>query len=403
MTESPAKGSPSGPSGGAGKANGSPSHAGGGADPRGSDQKATNMDGASQGPGLARLQRQIERLDEQDDPAWSWNELRYWLRDFRNLKETTVNERIRHLRFMQDYSEERGGPSVNLNGTRVDLWRTFLMYWNYRQDHDDHAGAGALGNDRKAVKALGDFLRMPDNVWPSAPTSPQTEQWVPHPAQVSEILHYDFATPRTYENYLIRYWLWFSFMVGVRPPSELYAARVDDIDLDTGTLLIREPKKGDRRRRVVLEPDRLVDGHRNQSLEKWINHREKCNPKTNALFPKPDGTEFGSSASMAMWIKRRVWAADMEKDTHRKKRGPFEWWKPYVARHWNLSARLIAWDYNFEEVAQFAGHEDTQKVKNRYARDAKALQSAWGDNWIHRALKPPSDDSRSHRNPFATP
>lgn len=374
MSESPASGSPSGPSGGAGKANVGPSHAGGGQDPLGSDPRAKTMEEAWEDPRLARLRDQIEKLDE-SDADWTWDELRYWCRKHKRLKESTWKGHRRQLRFMATYEDQ----PVIIDGTRSQLVRSFYLYFDYREDHDDNAGPGALKNDIRAVKLLGSFLGIPDNVWPTQPKVSREQKKIPPPEAVSEMLHWEW-TPnprRKYRNGLVRYFLFFSFMLGLRSPSELYQLSVHDINLDRGTIVVTEPKKGNERRTVYVEPERLMDGHKNYSVEKWLHTwRPKCDPETDALFPQPDGTAYSSKFALRQGVMRVV-------DRHPE----FSWVHPYLGRHWSVNARLIDWDFDYDRVANWHGHESVDRTRNSYESGARVLKKSYDDNWLMRALR----------------
>src|SRR5207247_2722952 len=95
------------------------------------------------------------------------------------------------------------------------------MYVTVREQIDG-CEATALKGDHHAIRALGAFLSIPDNVWPTCPTVVVKEsRWVPSPEQVHDLLQSRFGPTRSYEHHLTRYMLAYSFGIGVRPPSAL--------------------------------------------------------------------------------------------------------------------------------------------------------------------------------------
>lgn len=339
------------------------------------------MDEAWNEPFMSRLRNQLTALGE-EELEWAWRDLRWYWSHQKNYAESTIDDRLRKLRHMESYEAQ----PVTFDGTREDLVQSFHLYYMHRKERDADAGAGALENDLKAIKSLGAFLGIPKNVWPSYPNTPPREKPVPAPELVSRMLRTAY-TPnpwRTYDNQLARYFLFFTFLIGMRPPSETYEMSVHDVNLDLGTVTITEPKKGDRRRTVYVEPQRLMTGHKNMSVEKWLDHRRKVDPETDQLFPQPSGEPWASERTL------RNHVCDLVQDE-------YPWWHPYMGRTWSVNARLVDWDHDYGRVAQFHGHEKVDRTKNDYEQSARALEKVFdppGDepSWIQRALQPVPED-----------
>lgn len=320
-----------------------------------------------------RLQAQLERLEPLWQADWTETDLRIWWTDFQENQESTLEKRLTHLDFMASYE----AAPVELHGSLRDLVESFYLYYRVRKTEDPDAGHGALANDLKAIKTLGGWFGIPTEVWPKVPSPPDEERWLPSPEQVYDLLHtqYEPNASRDPANALIVYLLVFDFGIGVRFPSEAYAARVHDVDLDNRTLLIREPKKGDKTRRIYVEPEWLIDGRTRLSMRNWLRWRDKMDPTTDALFPRPDGTAWPSKEALNQHLKRRV-------------KPHFEWFYSYLGRHWCATARLIDWQ-DYGRAADWLGHAKVDRVRNEYGREWRVWRQTHGDDWLERAWQRP--------------
>jgi len=321
-----------------------------------------------------RLQTLLERFEGVWDEEWREEDLRFWWTEFEQNKESTLEKRLNSLEFMATYEP----APVQLHGSLRDFVESFLIYWKVRKTQDSDAGHGALQNDLKAVKTLGSWFEIPDGIWPKAPAPPDEDRDLPSPEQVYDLLHtqYEPNASRDPANALIVYLIVWAFGIGARIPSEAYAARVQDVDLEAGTVLIREPKKGDRTRRLYIEPEWLCTGRTRLSLANWLTWRDKMNPTTDALFPRPDGSAWPSKKALNQHLKRRV------KEHH-------GWFNGRLGRHWCATARLIEWDGDYGRAAEWLGHEKQDRVRNVYGRAHRVWKQTYGGDWLERAWQRP--------------
>lgn len=321
----------------------------------------------------ARLQATLRSMREGTADDWTMADFENYLRFFKRRQPETIRKTIGQLEFMARHNLF----PVTLHGSRADLVESFSMYATAREQIDK-ASPSALRNDHKAVRALGAFRSIPENVWPTSPPLVEGEPAsVPSPEQVFDLLHTNYAPRYSYENMLTRYMLAFTFGFGVRAPSEVWALRVGDVDLSHGSLVITEPKKSGRRRAVVVEPAWLMNSARRMSLATWMEKwRPLSNPATDALFPNVDGKAFSSKFALAQFLKRAV-------------QPRFPWYHPYVARHWSCNARLIDSGRDWNAVARFHGHENVKMTMNTYAPAVELHERKFGKNWLTRAFGRP--------------
>lgn len=346
-----------------------------------------------------KLQATLRALREGSASNWTMDEFIQYLLFYKRRKPKTVDDYRRQLNFMARHAI----APVQLKGTRTELVESFSMYVTVREQVEG-CPPTSLKNDHHAIRALGAFLGIPDNVWPTCPTVVVKEsRWVPRPEQVYELLHSQFGTTRSYEHQLTRYMLAYSFGIGVRPPSELLTIRVPDIDLDNGVIVITEAKKGSRRREQVIKPRWLCDAENRLSIKRWIEGpRNLCNPQTDALFPNVDGHPFTTTEACGQFLKRHVCGDERREwrcwDEDDPRPGPrFPWYQPYISRHWSCNARLIEtayrvkgqWQYDWNAVARWHGHESVKMTMNTYARAVEVNHQKYGDNWLTRAFGRP--------------
>lgn len=331
-----------------------------------------------------RLRTTLNRLDEETPPEWTFDDLIVHLRHYKRMAEGTIRKRILQLQLMERHPH----APVRFNGTRRVVVETFGFYVNYRENVD-HCGSGALVNDHKAIRALGDFLGIPPNVWPTQPTQPaHSDMELPSPEQIYELLHTDYLPnhERNYDNALLRYMLAISIALGFRFPSEAWAAKVTDLNLDRHTIVVTEPKKSRKRRLVLIEPEWMCCGRNVMNLQQWLRWRAKVEPRTDALFPRADGTPFPSPDAM----RKRLYDVVIPR---------FPWFNPYMTRHWSVNARLVEWEFDYARVAQFHGHESVNMTKNRYEHSSRVFHRVHGQNWIDRAFRRPPQKRRIDKGP----
>lgn len=323
-----------------------------------------------------RLRFQLANLDalfadRLDD--WSFDEYLEWLKDYKGRQPSTIDRQYRALRRMANHPVQ----PLKLDGTPRELVESFYEAYRYAVDVEDR-GPGALKNDFEAVRSLGAFLGVPRDVWPAQPTNPRKERdLLPTPEEVHALVHADYTpnAAKNYENQLIKYLLVYDFGIGARLPSEAWVLKVGDFDPATHTIVITEPKKGSPRRRLLIEPEWLCCGVTRPSLAQYA---EAWRPKvdvggTDAFWLKPNGEPFPTPGALGRWLSRRV-----------KKR--FPWFYPYLGRTWTANARLIDWDFDYQRVAQWLGHDKADRLRKSYEQDARIHQRLYGEHWIYRAF-----------------
>lgn len=318
----------------------------------------------------SRLRTKLDQLKVPHND-WTTDELVMYLRDYKRRNPSTIQKRLAHLRFMQEHE----AMPVRMHGSRYEVVNSFYLYVRYRETVEG-ARHGAVINDHKAIRTLGDFLGIPREVWPTAPTAPKTdERWLPTPEEVYDLLHADY-TPRpnvSYENALVKALLLLDYGIGVRFPSEAHALKLRDFDPDRHLLVITEPKKSGRRRTLLLEPEWLCCSKQHASLANYLKWRDKVDPerKQEAFFLKPDGTPFASKFGMLKFVRGHV-----------VKR--FPWFHPYQGRHWCANARLIEWGFDATRVADWLGHEAVDMTRRAYDHNARLYARLYGTDWLAR-------------------
>lgn len=316
------------------------------------------------------------RLEEIKTPVqdWTTEELEMYLRDYKRRKRSTIRTRLCQLRFMENYAP----MPVKLHGTRYELVQSFFLYSRVREE-EEKAPATTLINDHKAIRSLGDFLGIPREIWPTAPTEPKNdERELPSPEDIYDLLHADY-TPRpnvSYENALVKALLLLDFAVGVRFPSEAHSLRLRDFDPERHILTITEPKKSGRRRTVLIEPEWICCSARQASLANYLAWRKKVDPegREDAFFLKPNGRPFHSKFGLSKFL-----------NDHVKPR--FPWFHPYLGRHWCANARLIDQGFDYARVADWLGHERLDMTRREYEHGARIYERLYGRHWLDRIAR----------------
>lgn len=324
------------------------------------------------------LRNQLEALKE-PFPEWSMDEFEMYLRDYRRRQPSTIQCCKRYLAFMELHPH----MPVHLHGDRFQLVNSFFLYVRYREVVEK-AGPGALRNDHKAIRALGGFLGIPDNVWPTAPTALATdERWMPMPEQVYDLLHASYS-PKPFvgfQHHLVRGLLVFDFLIGPRMPSEAYALRVADFNPDRHTLVITEPKKSGRRRTLLVEPEWACCSTRHPSLQNYLDQRDKVAERSQEVFfVQENGLPFASKDTLRNFLDENV-------------KPQFPWFYPYLGRHWCANARLIDSGHNYIQVADWLGHEDVNMLRREYEHNAKLHERLYGNNWMARVARRSKTDA----------
>jgi integrase len=325
------------------------------------------------------LKARLELLGDRPS-AWIEQELTDHWRIWQRLSEDTIANQHRHLRRMARHPIF----PVKIHGTRTQLVDSFLRFFRHREV-DERRRPGALKNDLKAIRNLGDFLGIPRELWPRAPPMPKkVRSSLPRPEQVNALLHARYAAKNSYEQLLMRSLLALDFGFGVRFPSEAFALRVQDVDLRQHTLVITEPKKRGSTRRVLIEPAWLCCGRTRASLANYLKARAKIDVGgTDALFLQPTGEPFPNKLALKRWIDRRV-----KPVAERLGFGQgVDRFHCYLGRTWCANARLIEWGFDYGRVADWLGHDSVDMTRNNYEQEARLHAKLYGDQWLSRAFR----------------
>jgi integrase len=319
----------------------------------------------------SRLRQKLETLKE-PTPEWTMDEFKMYLRDYRRLGASTIAKRVSQLGFMELHPR----MPVHLHGDRFSLVNSFFLYVRYREDVEDKAEATI--NDHRAIKALGEFLGIPSEIWPTAPTAQQTdERWIPTPEQVYDLLHASYA-PRPfvdYNHHLVKGLLVFDFLIGPRMPSEAHKLQLTDFNPEQHTLVITEPKKSGRRRTLLLEPEWACCSTRHPSLANYLTWRDKVAERSQkAFFLRDTGEPFASKHGISDFLGDRV-------------KPQFPWFYPYLGRHWCANARLIDSGFDYIRVADWLGHEDVNMLRREYEHNSRLHQRLYGNDWLARVAR----------------
>lgn len=321
---------------------------------------------------MTRLRDTLTKLRNKKDSAWTFDEFELFLRRYERLGASTIRKRLAHLRFMAD--RERHVLPVVLDGSREDLVNSFCAYVTAREEIEE-CDWGALSNDHKAIRNLGRFPGIPSDVWPTAPTRTSHEDlWLPSPEQVYDLLHANYGAKNSFQNAHIRYLLAANFGYGLRAPSELHSLRVQDLDADHHILVVTEPKKSGRRRRLVVEPSWLCCGSKRLGLADNLKWRARTKSQTDAFFARKDGSPYPSKEMLA-------------KDLNAAVKPLFPWYHPYLGRHWSVNAQLVETGGDWNKVARWHGHENVKQTMSAYAPSFEVYARLYGKNWLARAFE----------------
>lgn len=334
---------------------------------------------ANQRPGLQALLEELRK--DTTTPEWTYDDLRSWLLDDQEKAKSTVEDRIRHLRFMETYA----GQPVMLHGTRYQFLLSARLFYAIRKQGG--AGQGALSKDLKCMKTMGRFLGIPPTVWPvSPPRIEGPKERIPTPEEVYELLHATWAPdPKgsgAIENAWVRYVLAFHFGLGLRSPKEFWVMQHDAYNPKTGLLRVVEPKKRHKVRLIYVEPTWLAKSRRQLSIEGWLAWRAKMRPTGTSMFPNPlTGEDFRSPEAFKAFLDRRV-------------KQKFPWFHGYLGRHWACYSRIIDAgfaDSAYNQVAEWFGHDNVDMTRDTYGPAARAYAKSpqYGTDWLWRAFQQP--------------
>jgi len=296
-------------------------------------------------------------------------------RFFQRLSESSIRQRLRYARLMANHPVF----PVDFRNLRFEEVINHLMYRELNEKCGPNALKHSIDSIRMFLRAYGinpdswglKFYRLP----PMPKSKPRP---IPPPSVVHKMIHFEYSKD-PYENALWQYIIAHSFWIGWRVPSEVWQLKVSDIDLESGCIFIREPKKYGSVRQIY--PDKVVmTGATRKSFKNWI---DKWRPKAenqysgDFLYIQPSGKPFTKEL-----LRTRL-----------SMQGKKAWklFQPYVTRHWNAVAMLIRtkietghWDIYY--VQRWLGHSKVT-VTETYVRLAEELYRQFPFDWIKATLQ----------------
>lgn len=258
-------------------------------------------------PSLSDQGRLRTILEALKDPDHEWNETEFerHLLTWQRMNQRTVKQTLRDLPRLTAHPV----APMRLHETRYEMVDSFLRFVHQREAVEGKLGT-ALKNDFKAIIALGKDRGMPRKAWPKRPPLIyQANEVLPRPEDIHKLLHAEWVpnAHNSYEQHLVQFLLAFDFGFGIRMPSETHALRLSDFDPKTHTIVIREPKKTQRTRRLYVEPEWLCCSHARPSLANYLKWRAKVDVGgSDAFFLKPDGGAFPTREALSAWLNGRV-------------------------------------------------------------------------------------------------
>ena len=287
------------------------------------------------------------------------------------LSKSTVDKRLRYARFMENHPMPIDFRNPN--------YENFIRHMDYREQVEQ-AGQSALSHEWKTMKTFLKAYGIPQTDWSYRPPAcPKTKaRIIPLPDLVHKMIHHKYSK-NEYVNALIQYSLLHCFTIGWRNPSETCAMTVDDVKLDEGLMIIKEPKKYDSTR-IIVPNKALMKGKTRKSFKNWIDvWRPKVENQHsgNALYLQPDGYPL-QIQRFRMFMTRKV-------------RSVFPKYQPYVSRHWCAIAKLINTKletkrFDIYDVGDWLGHTKIETTMT-YVRDAKQYMRKAPFDWFKYIMK----------------
>jgi len=153
---------------------------------------------------------------------------------------------------------------------------------------------------------------------------------------------------------------------------------IDNVKINSkgkGMITVIEAKKHGRKRTLVPETY-LLSSKVHKSLKNWITHwrSQVADKNERILFLTTEGKPF-----TPRYLGKKL-------REHGKK--VWEYYYPYVMRHWCATARMIEWDYNINRVSNWLGHSNINTT-TKYVHIAQEYYEQDQGSWLKRALKSP--------------
>lgn len=286
------------------------------------------LDGEVMGELAYELKKNFERIDPIKIDSGNYeslpdlfNAVKEHAKRWQRLANSTIDHRMRCARRMARH------PIFPIDFFNLNH-EQFIAYMQCREDYE-HAQHFALKNDLRSIhtflRAFG--IKPSDWFYRLPPEQKHRERILPLPETVHKMINFKYSED-AYENALYHYVHAHNFWIGWRVPSEPYLMTVDNIDFDTGSIIITERKKHNATRQIFPELS-IMTGKTRKSFKNWLKWRDKVETSQsgNALYLQPSGKpftlrHFGHKISET---GKQVWPA----------------FRPYDSRHWCAVGRLI--------------------------------------------------------------
>ncbi len=292
-------------------------------------------------------------------------------RRWQRLSKSTIDHRMRCARRMTRH------PLFPIDFFHLN-YEQFIAYMQYREDIEK-AKHFALKNDLQAIQMfLVAYGQKPRDWYYRLPVQEKhKERILPLPDKVHEMITFNFSDD-AYENSLYQYLHAHNFWIGWRVPSEPQCMTVDNIDFDTGSIIITERKKHNSTRQIFPE-ETIMTGKTRKSFKNWLRWRDKVETSKsgNSLYLQPSGKPF----TLRYFGHKISETGKMVYPTFR----------PYDSRHWCAVARLIqtkveTGSFDPYKVQKWLGHDKIDTTEG-YIQHAENYFRRAPYNWIKRTLK----------------
>jgi hypothetical protein len=302
--------------------------------------------------------------------------------------EETINHYRRYARLMATSEKENPFPIdfFNLNYAQF----RYHMKWYKQNYYDAETGKNFYGlKHRKDVtEAFRKAYGLPDHPWNKYRLPPKPERkevLVLEPKTFTKFFHFDGYDDDREINRYWQYIFFFGFMLGVRPPSELWMMRTNHLyDLKRPYIRVVEKKK-----HYSTRPLYLIDSLLHAKTRKsFSNFYYRIRPKFVSPNYKGDRL-FISPYTGKPWTLKTF-----GKNLRLKGKLVDERYHPYCMRH---TAAIMWITHKWEEkhpdpirwVSTFLGHDTIKTTEERYLQHAEEYYYRHHFDWVKRALKFP--------------
>jgi len=307
-------------------------------------------------------------------------------------KQRQVIKLLQHRQFMEHYIVPVDFTLFENTAESYDRVEKFLRHREIIEFDECKKGKGAsaLHNDWACIRMHLDAYKIPHGkgtIWdylpPKRPKKTRIHR-IPFPNQLHEMLHLKYHKDNAVDA-MIKTMLICNYFIGWRFPSEMFEAKVSDINFEREEILVHSQKYDWAERYVDISE---IAHRRNiKNLYNWVN---LWRPRlirdddlvSDYLFFKPDGTPFKDTENLRIWFEHHVKKIAIQ---------VFPEYFNYGSRYWNGVARLIrskimTGHFDIYEVCAEMGHSSI-KVTEGYVNHAKYFHKKEPYDWFKRVLK----------------